>query len=141
MALLAAKRQGRPPLRTAASGPWPSIRDDQAPNLPPSAAQACAVSDGTNPWPLHAFMPLQALDAVLHALWPLHALAPKHFPAAEAGLVAAMAPARNMAAAVRAIPVVFDMTCPFLVQQRSSGAFSEPAQDIGEDGVQRIIVP
>jgi hypothetical protein len=54
---------------------------------------------------LQEFRPLQELAALLHALWPLQALAAKHFPAAAfAGddTVDTTAPARNSVAAAAA---------------------------------------
>jgi hypothetical protein len=57
------------------------------------------------PWPLQAFMPLHEFDALLHALWPLQALAAIHFPVAATAsveLVDTAAPARNKVAAATA---------------------------------------
>jgi len=45
---------------------------------PPWLVQSSAEAVGTQPWPLHAFWPLQALLVVLHELVPLQALMPEH---------------------------------------------------------------
>jgi hypothetical protein len=69
-----------------------------------------------NPSPLQEFRPLQELEALLQALWPLQALAPKHCPwAALAGLevVEITAPARNKVAAAAA-SVVPDLESNFM---------------------------
>jgi hypothetical protein len=58
-----------------------------------------------NPRPLQEFRPLQELEALLQALWPLQALAPKHWPGAalaELEVVETTAPARNKVAAAAA---------------------------------------
>src|SRR3546814_19868422 len=76
---------------TASPGPLPSSREDLAfmrtyffgaSNLPPAVAQSVLLAS-VKPWPLHAFLPLQAFAAVLQALCPLQALAPMQWPAAK----------------------------------------------------------
>jgi hypothetical protein len=80
------------------------IGDQLLTNAPPLALHAA--SDAIEkPWPLQAFRPLQEFDALLHALWPLQALAAMHLPwAASAGVdtVETAAPARNSVAAAAA---------------------------------------
>jgi hypothetical protein len=54
--------------------------ENQLPETPPGvpfwARQASEVMPWTQPWPLQAFWPLQALVEDLQALWPLQALTP-----------------------------------------------------------------
>lgn len=69
--------------------------------LPPLDVQADALSALTQPWPLHAFWPLQALLAPAQAPVPLHELMPAHLTSAFAavGATVIVAPAMNIAAA------------------------------------------
>ena len=50
--------------------------EEQPVGEPPAAWQSSRLLDSTQPWPLQAFWPLQALLADLQALWPLQALMP-----------------------------------------------------------------
>src|SRR5262247_1076028 len=62
------------------------------------------------PLPLQAFCPLQALVALLQALWPLQAFAPAHWtPPAEAA-VAKVATAKAVAAPAKMVRLVIN--CP-----------------------------
>lgn len=71
------------------------------------------------PLPLQAFLPAQALCAVLQALVPLHALAPTQWPlpawpsAFAAGVVTAPASINEAAAAARVVP---DVTVIFILK-------------------------
>ena len=57
---------------------------------PPIALQASA-DTATNPWPLQAFLPLQAFEAVLQADVPLQTFLPKQWMFLDAILSAAIA--------------------------------------------------
>jgi hypothetical protein len=73
--------------------------------------QASVLDCSTQPWPLHAFWPLQELLADLQALCPLQALMPAQctLSALAGALVRLTAPPNSMAAAVAAkvAPVIF----------------------------------
>ena len=61
-------------------GPLDPVETDQdLTNLPPIAVH-CSSEANEKPWPLQAFMPLQALAPPLQALWPLQALPTMHLP-------------------------------------------------------------
>ena len=51
---------------------------DRLENLAALALHSSELPASVKPWPLQAFWPLQALDALLQALWPLQALVPPH---------------------------------------------------------------
>ncbi len=59
---------------------------------------------------MQAFCPLQALDALLQALWPLQALVPPHFTAPAAKAVDAKVVAAKIEAAVAIIVRLFKMS-------------------------------
>src|SRR5262249_1286940 len=86
--------------------------------LPPLAVQSFAVLASVKPWPLQAFCPLQALLALLQALWPLQALAPPHFTGSAAKAAVAKVVAAKIEAAV-AINVRLSMSPPGQCERRA----------------------
>src|SRR5687768_6696728 len=59
--------------------PWLVGRTATYITLPPLVVHSPAFAASVQPWPLQAFMPLQADEAVLQALVPLQELTPVHF--------------------------------------------------------------
>jgi hypothetical protein len=68
--------------------------------LPLLPVHSAALAASVQPWPLQEFCPLQAEDAVLHALVPLHELTPLHFTLVCPWTAVANAPAAKTATAV-----------------------------------------
>jgi hypothetical protein len=101
---LRTERKKRAPAIASQRPPILAELDQPLITVPPAAVQASALDCSTQPWPLHAFWPLQELLADLQALWPLQALIPAQWTlAALAGPLAKLtAPPNNMAAAVAA---------------------------------------
>src|SRR5262249_59353578 len=75
-------------------------------SLPPFDEQSEAEAM-TKPWPLHEFMPLQALLADLQELWPLQELMPEHLMSAALAPVTATTLNSAAAAVATTIPELF----------------------------------